>query len=214
VLAGRPDGWIGACGMLAAVGAALTVYCTGMIYASLKPIREWRHPLVPAVYLGFALMTGALLLHALLMLANAPQPWAGALAFVATALALGLKAAYWRTIARAAPGPSPESATGLGRFGAVRQLEPPHTETNYLLSEMGYQVARRHAVRLRRYLCLLGGGAALLTLLALPASGAVAILGALLAALSGLLAVVIERWLFFAEATHTVTLYYGRRAAE
>jgi hypothetical protein len=23
--------------------------------------------------------------------------------------------------------------------------------------------------------------------------------------------VLIERWLFFAEATHTVTLYYGRR---
>jgi len=26
-----------------------------------------------------------------------------------------------------------------------------------------------------------------------------------------LLGIYVERWLFFAEATHTVTLYYGRR---
>jgi DMSO reductase anchor subunit len=213
VLAGRTGGWIGALGTLAAIGAAVTVYCTGMIYASLKPIREWHHPLVPAVYLAFAWMTGALLLHALLALAAAPRLWAAALALAAIALALGLKAGYWRALARAAPGPNPESATGLGRFGEVRQIEPPHTETNYLLSEMGYQVARRHAARLRRHVWLLGGAAALLTLLALLASGVMAGLCVFLAALSGLVAAVIERWLFFAEATHTVTLYYGRRAS-
>jgi DMSO reductase anchor subunit len=33
------------------------------------------------------------------------------------------------------------------------------------------------------------------------------------AALAALLGVYVERWLFFAEATHTVTLYYGRREA-
>ena len=44
--------------LLAAGGAALTVWCTGMIYASLRPIREWHHPLVAPIYLGFALMTG------------------------------------------------------------------------------------------------------------------------------------------------------------
>jgi DMSO reductase anchor subunit len=60
---------------------------------------------------------------------------------------------------------------------------------------------------------VLGGiGAALLTVLALLSSGAPASLLALLAALSGIAGVMIERWLFFAEATHTVTLYYGRRA--
>ena len=34
-----------------------------------------------------------------------------------------------------------------------------------------------------------------------------------LAAVAGLVGVAIERWLFFAEARHTVTLYYRRRAA-
>jgi len=34
---------------------------------------------------------------------------------------------------------------------------------------------------------------------------------ALLAALAGLAGIALERWLFFAEATHTMVLYYGRR---
>jgi DMSO reductase anchor subunit len=211
VLFGTTSGWIGLFGALAALGAALTVYCTGMIYASLKPIREWHQPLVPPVYLACALMSGALLLHLFLQLFGAPRGWAAALVVGATALAFGLKHRYWAAIARASGGPTPETATGLGGLGQVRMLEPPHTETNYLLREMGFRVARKHAAKLRRYAWLLGFvGAALLSALALPASGAWASLLALLAALSGIAGVIIERWLFFAEATHTVTLYYDR----
>jgi DMSO reductase anchor subunit len=211
LLLGRNSGWIAVSGLLAALGAALTVYCTGMIYASLRPIREWRQPLVVPVYLAFALMTGALLLHALLRLFGAAPAWAAALALLATALAFGLKGRYWAALARAAPGPTPESATGLGALGEVRLLEPPHTETNYLLHEMGFRVARRHAAKLRGYACLFGAGAGLLTVLTPLVSGALASLLALLAALAGIAGVLIERWLFFAEATHTVMLYYGRR---
>ena len=213
VLLGSTGGWIAVSGLLAAIGAALTVYCTSMIYASLKPIREWRQPLVPPVYLAFALMTGALLLHALLLLCGGPRGWAAALALLATTLAFGLKGMYWAAISRAEGGPTPESATGLGALGKVRMLEPPHTQTNYLLREMGFRVARRHATKLRWYACFFGGiGTALLTVLALLSSGTLASLLALLAALSGITGVMIERWLFFAEATHTVTLYYGRSA--
>jgi DMSO reductase anchor subunit len=209
---GTTGGWIGLFGLLAGLGAALTVYCTSMIYASLQPIREWHQPLVPPLYLAFALMTGALLLHFLLAAFAAPRGWSGGLALAATGLAVALKAAYWRTIDRPRPGPTPESATGLGELGQVRMLEPPHTETNYLLSEMGFSVARRHAAKLRWYAgVLVGVGAVLLTVLALLSSGALAGPLALLAALSGIAGVAIERWLFFAEATHTVTLYYGRR---
>jgi DMSO reductase anchor subunit len=91
-------------------------------------------------------------------------------------------------------------------------LDPPHTQTNYLLSEMGYQVARRHAAKLRLYWTMGFVAAALLTLLALLSTGFLAAFLTLLAALSGIAGALIERWLFFAEATHTVTLYYGRRA--
>src|SRR5258708_31127194 len=40
---GVTDGVIGLCGFLAAICAAVTIACTGMIYASLKPIRQWHN---------------------------------------------------------------------------------------------------------------------------------------------------------------------------
>jgi DMSO reductase anchor subunit len=211
VVSEKTSGWFALCGLLAALGAVSTVYCTGMIYASLKPVREWHQPLVAPIYLAFALLSGALLAHLLLTLLGAPRGLVGGLAIFAVLLAFGLKIQYWRTIDVLGPGSTPESATGLGSFGKVRMIEAPHTQTNYLLTEMGFAVARKHARRLRFLAYTLGaGGAALLTVLALASAGAFASALALLAALSGLTGVAIERWLFFAEATHTLMLYYGR----
>ena len=61
VLAGN-GGAAALTGLLAAAGAAVTVWCTGMIYASLKPVRQWHHPLVPWGYMLFAAFSGAALL--------------------------------------------------------------------------------------------------------------------------------------------------------
>jgi len=208
----RTGGGFALCGLLAALGAALTVWCTGMIYASLAPIRQWHQPLVAPLYLAFALMSGALLLHLLLAWFGVPRAFVGGVALVATVFAFALKTVYWRMVDAAAPASTPESATGLGAEGLVRMIEPPHTQTNYLLSEMGFVIGRRHARKLRRLAYAFGlGGAALLTLLALATPGMLAGALAGLAALSGIAGIAIERWLFFAEATHTAMLYYGRR---
>ena len=45
------------------------------------------------------------------------------------------------------------------------------------------------------------------------ASGALAVIFATLGTLSAVFAVLVERWLFFAEAQHVATLYYGAPAA-
>jgi DMSO reductase anchor subunit len=195
-------------GLLAAALAMATVFCTGMIYASLKPVREWRHPLVLPGYLLFALFTGAALLAALAAFWRAGAAPA-ALAVLAGAAGLALKLAYWRAIDSAPPVATAESATGLGAIGRVRPLEPPHTQSNYLLREMAFRVARRHAARLRRI--ALGAGFAapvLLLLLALLAGGGAAMALTALAAALALAGLLVERWLMFAEATHTVALYY------
>lgn len=208
---GRGDGAWALFGLLAAAGALATVACTAMIYASLKPIRQWRHPLVPPLYLAFGLMTGALWLAFLLAAFGRAEPWVGWLALASILLAWGLKGLYWLGVGKGGAASTPESATGLGAIGRVRLLDAPHTEENYLLKEMGYRVARKHAARLRA-IALLSG-----CLLALAATGGTLLFPspalALLAALFGSLGVVVERWLFFAEARHTVTLYYGAPAA-
>lgn len=196
--------------LTAILGAVATVYCTGMIYASLAPIKAWHQPLTAPIYLAFALMTGSLAAHLLLALFGAPHHWAGGLTLLATVLAFALKITYWRAIANEKPTSTPESATGLGAFGLVRMLDPPHTQTNYLLHEMGFQIGRKHARWLRMLVFLFGlFGALILTLLALVFDGWLVPVFAFLAFASGMIGVLLERWLFFAEAEHTVMLYYG-----
>ncbi len=207
-------GWALA-GWTASLGALVTVACTAMIYASLKPIPRWRHPLVLPLYLVFAAVSGLLLLNALLA---GSRDGIALAALIALVLAWALKLAYWRGIDRAEPVATPESATGLGKFGKVRLLEPPHTGSNYLLDEMGFRIARKHARKLRLLALLLGGVLPLL-LIALGmvpgflGAGPAQAAAALVAAVSGLFGIVLERWLFFAEAKHTVSLYYGDRLA-
>ena len=196
------------------VAAVLTVHCTAMIYRSLKPVHQWCNGHVVPVYHVLALMTGASLLNALLHAWGSPSRAVGLLAILATGLGVVLKERYWRFIDATPAASTPGSATGLERFGKVRLIEPPHTGSNYLMREMGFSVARRHAVKLRRF--ALGAGFALplaLLLAATLAPPVPALLAAVLAALSSLAGVLAERWLFFAEAKHTVTLYYGAETA-
>ncbi len=202
------------CAVLAAGLSIITVFCTSMIYASLKTIRKWHTPWVPSVFLGFAAATGALWLFAVETMFGLAAGALPAITMALTALAWGLKALYWRDLGRGTTRHTIESATGLGHIGAVRMLDPPHNQENYLLHEMGFRIARKHALKLRR-LAILCGLVVPVALVPLAAATGrpVAILAALLAAIAGSAGVVIERWLFFAEAQHTVTLYYGAKAA-
>lgn len=212
LLAGNPA-LATAAGLLAAAGAVATTWCTGMIYGSLRTVRHWRHPAVPWGYLLFAGFTGAALLAALAALWGEGRIPA-ILAAVAGGGAIALKRAYWAAVdAPAPPGaPTIESATGLGRIGPTRPLDPPHTEQTWLLREMAFRVARKHSAKLRR-LTLAGFGlATALAVLALALPGRLAALALVPAALLACGAMLLERWLLFAEATHTVALYYVGQA--
>jgi DMSO reductase anchor subunit len=211
---GVTSGVIGLCGVLAAALAAGTICCTGMIYASLKPVHQWRNRWTVPNYLALGLMAGLLLLHLIERFWVAWPGGSGVLTVLAIVAAWALKEAYWRFIDTTSAPSSVASATALGSRGAVRMLEPPHTQSNYLLQEMGYRVARKHRTRLRAIARITAFALPLLlTLLALFGGPAMAATGAALAVASAALGLVVERWLFFAEAKHTVTLYYGAQAA-
>ena len=213
VFFGATQGVFGLCGVVAAALAAGTIYCTGMIYASLKPIRQWHNRWVVPNYFALGLMAGYLLLDLLLRFWE-PDPWRAALfSLIAIAAAWASKKRYWRFIDRTASASTVETATALGRRGKVRLLEPPHTEDNYLLQEMAFRIARKHAARLRWIARLTAFVTPFVaTLVALFRPGLWGIAAAALAVLSAALGLVVERWLFFAEARHTVTLYYGADA--
>ncbi len=195
-------------GVLAAIGAALTVYCTSMIYASLKAIPAWTHALVPPLYLVLSLATGGLILNAMLSVYGAPLQGMSILCLLALTVALALKLRYWNAIDKAPAETDIASATGLGEMGIIRVLAKPHTSENYLQQEMGFRIARKHAEKLRRI--------AIATLFILPIilvsvtllAPTLALATALIAVSAAAIGVVTERWLFFAEAKHVVMSYY------
>jgi DMSO reductase anchor subunit len=201
-------------GFLAAACAVVTVVCTAMIYRSLKPIQRWHNGWVVPNYLAFALMTGVLWLAFLLQLFGAGKDGIAWLALGSIILASVLKLGYWRFIDGSSSASTAESATGLGALGKVTLFEAPHTSENYLLKEMGFQIARKHAAKLRRISFLLAFTLPLLlSLVPLLEVGWPPTLATFLAATIATVGVLAERWLFFAEAKHTVMLYYGAARA-
>jgi DMSO reductase anchor subunit len=142
--------------------------------------------------------------------------WAAAVTALLLALGCELKMRYWSAIDSAERTYTAESATGLGHLGTVRPLDPPHTQPNYVMREMGYQIARRHARKLRQLTIVL--------LFALPLLGVAAFLAldlpqplniaiAALSVCSAAAGVFTERWLFFAQAEHVVIVFYRGGAA-
>src|SRR5437764_7709620 len=213
VIFGAPSGIIGLFGIAAAALAAATIYCTAMIYASLKPIHQWHNRWVVPNYLALGLMDGLLLLDLIERLWVSLPLVTSILSLLAVPAAWWGKERYWRFIDTTSAASTVASATALGSRGRVRLLEPPHTQDNYLLQEMGYRIARKHRVRLRAIARIAGFVLpAICTGVALIAAGAVGLIAAAAAVVSAALGMVIERWLFFAEAKHTVTLYYGAEA--
>ena len=210
LLSDGPSLALGLLGFLALLSAAVTVGCTAMIYASLVPIHQWHNRWVAPNYLALSAMSGALWLTAVTRLWAEGSAFLDLLAMALVVMGWLLKEAYWRFIATTSSPSTIESATGLGRYGKVRAFEAPHTEENYLLKEMGYRIGRKHAARLRNISRLLAFVLPLvLTGLALFLTGSIAAAACLLAAILASFGVYVERWLFFAEAKHTVTLYYG-----
>lgn len=192
-----------------------TIFTTAMIYRSLKPILHWHNKFVVPGYLILGPMSGAVFVLALSSGFDVTFKFLTPLCGVLLAAGLTAKWLAWSFNDSATAASTPATATGLaGENVNVRSIEWPHTERNYVLKEMGFQVARKHAARLRTISIWAGfliPGILIEASIMLP-SLPLAIF-AIPAALVMTLGVVTERWLFFAEAKHTVTLYYGAGAA-
>ncbi len=184
-------------GIVGAIMALITVYTTSMMYAQLKTVPRWNHWSTSLLFILLALGGGAIL----------------AADSLGTILFIGLAALTQIYVWDAGDkrftkrGHSIETATGLGDIGKVRMYEPPHSGTNYLLTEMVYVVARKHAIKLRIIAFTLAYVAPMLLAMISDRSFDLSIV-ALVAHIIGLLA---QRWLFFAEAEHVVGLYYDKR---
>jgi len=198
-----------------AVGALvlswMVLICTAMIHASLKAIRQWHTRWTPLNYVLLGHWSGSVLLLALARLfASDPAPFAWLAGGIGLA-ALLAKLAYWRTTADDATALTLERAIGVREgvrppgvtIAQARLLDAGHSHGTFLTDEFGSSLARRHAKALR--ICAVGFGFGLPGAWIL-APGGNGMIAAAAFCIMGLLA---ERWLFFAEARHTVRLYHG-----
>ncbi len=184
-------------GYLGAILSLVTVFGTSMIYGQLKTVPRWSHWTTPVLFILYALTGGAILTGQLSI--------ARVLLVILGIAQLGAWFIQDKLFKEA--GSTIESATGLGSIGKVRMVEPPHSGKNYLLKEMVHQIGRKHAGTLR----ILGLACLVVipwAIFMLPFPGHVFAVVALLLHFAGAL---MTRWLFFAQAEHTVGLYYDKR---
>lgn len=175
----------------------------------MKPIPAWRHAYVVPVYLLFSLLTGGVLGAVITSMQSGNTSEYLLFGFILLASLLGvLKKRYWKAIDSQVL-PSRASALGLKQDQVVSVFERPHTEANYLTTEMGFVLARKHSRKLRMIATILFSWLPILfcvTALLLPQAFTGYLM--LLAVLFAYAGAVVERWLFFAEAKHAVMQYY------
>lgn len=186
-----------ALGLLGAALSLATVFGTSMIYTQIKTVPRWSNWTTPVLFLLYAL-TGGAFLTAQTSVAMPLLLILGVFQCVVWMIGDGQFARAGSTI---------ESATGLGHMGKVRMFEAPHSSKNYLMKEMVHVIGRKHARTLR----IIGVLCVSLLPFSMLALATFSHLLALLAVLVHVAGALMIRWLFFAEAEHTVGLYYGAR---
>jgi DMSO reductase anchor subunit len=184
----------------------LTVYSTGMIYACLKTIRAWNSPLVPTNYVLLGLLSGALTMFAILNYYNQQSELLLTLIMELLCLAFITKAIYYYFIGKPSE-LSIKTATGLSSR-KVRLLHTGESSKNFLMREFGFDISVKKMLLLRFCSILLMVVMPTLCLITQPASFHFI----LIAVICNFFGLLLERWLFFAEAKHVVNLYYGREA--
>lgn len=205
----------GVAGVLLVALALAVLFCTAMIYACLKTVPRWRNRYTMIAYPLFGLLSGGVLWLGLrawsAAMGNATtgaavftglDGWAGVALLLLAAGAL-LKLFYWRGFADGGEAGLTNNQA-LNLKGSVRLLDVGHTHANFLTDEFGFVLARERAQLLKRVAIVLAFVLPAVLLVGLPQA-------APLAAISCLAGLLVERWLFFAEAQHVVRLYHGQR---
>jgi DMSO reductase anchor subunit len=192
---------------LAIAGAFALWYCTAMIYACLRFIQEWAHPLTIANYTLIGLSSGLVATCALATaqgeeaMLRAAAPWA----LTATLVAWVVRMLSLRRNATLVPKSTLQSATGIDS-PLLRQKSMGMSAGSFNTREFfhGASLAALRQLKLA-FVVLTFALPALLLAWGLASGSPAAWVLALVAQAPGLVA---ERWFFFAQARHPQNLYY------
>jgi sulfite dehydrogenase (quinone) subunit SoeC len=182
--------------------ALAVLYCTGMIYACLKTVPRWNTWMTPVKYVMFGLMSGAVLLPAVLSLRPAAVGPVRTPMVAILLLAAGLVLYLAYLLKHPRQPHTINDALGFQQ-GRVRLLDAGHSQGTFLTNEFGFTVAREKA-RVLRWV-------AIVCAFIVPLLLCFFTQWFWLASIICLIGLLVERWLFFAEAEHVVRLYHGQQ---
>ena len=189
------------------ISAAAAVFCTAMIYQSLKTVAAWHHPQTAFNYLAFSAQSGALLFAAAASFGGKAGLPAALAVCVFTAAAVIGKILYYRRIGKTEDIRIGRAA-GFTRARA-KLLDAGHSAPNFLTREFVFERPAAFLQKLRITALALCAAAP-------PLGAAFAVRGmpvfASAAAVLLFAGLLVERWLFFAEAKHAVRAYHGKGA--
>jgi len=195
------------------LGAAMVVtlfICTGMIYACMRFIQQWASPLT---VLNFSLMGSAsgfvlATAYAAYMASPLVDFFAGGAILLSTSALMGRLASLWRN-KTLKPLSSIQSAVGLHHRN-LRQLTRGFTASAFNLKEFFHPGSPALVpILTMAYLSLAFALPLALMLLSLRGETLTLFTLAFIVQYAGL---IIERWVFFAEASHPQNLYYQKVA--
>ncbi len=187
--------------------AALLWYCTAMIYACLRFIEEWSHPLTLVNFVLIGLASGLLLASALGAVsgANSFVHASGPAALVATLAAWAGRTLALRRNASIRHRSTLQSATGI-HAPVLVQKSMGMSAGSFNTREFFHRASLAALARVKLALVVLG--------YALPAATSACAIASdsawlwVLAVLVQAPGLVADRWLFFAQAKHPQNLYY------
>ena len=112
-----------------------------MIYAQMKAVPRWNNFVVPSKFTVFSLTCGALLMSDY------------TLSIFGSSCFIFLQILFWLIGDQSLKKISNKYFTSIGNLnlGEVTLLESPHSGSNYLMKEMFYVLARKHAKKLRLF---------------------------------------------------------------
>lgn len=198
---------------LSGLFSLITVFSTAMIYSSLKTIPAWNNNLVPPIYILNSLVVGSLLNYTIFNIFNLNNLFLSKYFIVISIIALLLKMFYWISIKKNS-NTNISTATGLGNHKKISLFEAPHSGNNFLTSEMINKISESKSFILRLIFCIFSYVTPAYYLFQQPnlvTTNYINSITLVIISIFALLGMFIERYLFFIDSKHTVSLYYGNK---
>ena len=181
------------------------------MYATLKTIPAWNNKLVTPIYTINSICMGALTVYCFTRFYEFEINYLYHFTIVSLSLCLFMKLIYWYSISKKVTS-NVNSATGLGKNKNISLFEGPHTGKNFLTTEMINKIKKEKATFLRLCFGVLTCVLPIYMIIQEPSliiDSLILKLTFFLVLIFALIGMLIERYLFFIQAKHVVSLYYG-----